>query len=41
HVLISEVAVGPGSGATSAEFVELVNPTAQVIDLENYYLTDY
>ena len=41
HVLISEVAVGPGSGATSGEYVELVNPTAQVIDLENYYLTDY
>ncbi len=41
HVLISEVVVSPGSGATSGEYVELINPTSQPIDLENYYLTDY
>lgn len=41
HVLISEVAPGYGSGATASEFVELVNPTGEAIDLSNYYLTDF
>ncbi len=41
HVLISEICTGPGSGATSAEFVELFNPTAQPIALDDYYLTDF
>ncbi|MGE0709993.1 MAG: lamin tail domain-containing protein [Planctomycetota bacterium] len=41
HVLISEIVTGPGSGATSAEYVELFNPTAQPIDLETYYLSDF
>jgi hypothetical protein len=41
HVLISEIVVGPGSGSTSAEYVELFNPTGAPIALEDYYLTDY
>ncbi|RMG12090.1 MAG: hypothetical protein D6731_14555 [Planctomycetota bacterium] len=43
HLLISEVApaVGVGStGAMSAEFVEIFNPTSQAIALDNYHLTD-
>jgi hypothetical protein len=41
HVLISEVCTGPGTGTSTAEFVELFNPTAQAVDLSNHYLTDF
>lgn len=40
HLLISEVANGPGAGATSAEFIEIYNPTGQAFQLDNYHLTD-
>ncbi len=36
HLLISEIAVQP----TDGEFVEIYNPTANPVDLSNYYLTD-
>jgi Lamin Tail Domain len=36
HLLITEVGVDP----QTAEFVEIYNPTADAIDLSNYYLTD-
>ncbi|RMH79169.1 MAG: hypothetical protein D6681_19415, partial [Calditrichaeota bacterium] len=36
HLLITEFAVTP----TAGEFVEIYNPTSQMIDLSNYYLTD-
>lgn len=47
HLLISEVLIdAPGSAAienneTSAEFVEIYNPTSSIINLGNYILTDY
>lgn len=37
HVVLSEFAVRP----TDAEFVEIYNPTAETVDLSDYYLTDY
>ncbi len=37
HLLISEFAVTP----TDGEFVEIFNPTAEAVDLTNYYITDY
>ncbi len=36
HVLLSEVALGPGG----SEFIEIVNPTSATVDLANYYLAD-
>lgn len=36
HVLISEVGIGSGG-----DYIELFNPTPDVIDLSDYYLTDY
>ena len=36
HLLISEFAVTP----TEGEFIEIYNPTAETVDLTNYYLTD-
>ncbi|RMH85099.1 MAG: hypothetical protein D6681_16405, partial [Calditrichaeota bacterium] len=36
HLLISEIVVTP----TDGEFIEIYNPTEDVIDLSNYYLTD-
>ncbi len=36
HLLITEFAVTP----TSGEFIEIYNPTADSIDLTNYYITD-
>ncbi len=36
HLLISEVTMAPSAG----EFIEIYNPTANVIDLSNYYLSD-
>jgi hypothetical protein len=38
--LLSEVVVGPGTGASSAEYVEVFNATGRPIDLSNYYMTD-
>ncbi len=35
-LLLSEIAVTP----TNGEFVEIFNPTAQTVDLSNYYVTD-
>jgi hypothetical protein len=40
-VLLSEICPGPGSQATSAEFIELFNATGATTDLSDYYLTDY
>lgn len=37
HLLLSEVAVFP----TDAECIAIVNPTGTVIDLSDYYLSDY
>ncbi|HMB70241.1 MAG TPA: lamin tail domain-containing protein, partial [bacterium] len=37
HVVLSEFAVRP----TDAEFVEIYNPTDSVVDLSDYYLSDY
>lgn len=37
HLVITEFAVRP----TDAEFIEIFNPTSDIIDLSNYYLTDY
>lgn len=37
HLLFTEFAVTP----TDAEFVEIFNPTAQAVDLTDYYITDY
>ena len=37
HLLLSEFAVTP----TNAEFVEIYNPTAQVVDLTDYYISDF
>ena len=37
HLLISEVAKQPNSG----EFIEIFNPTAAPVALDNYYLADY
>jgi hypothetical protein len=37
HLVLTEFAVRP----TDAEFVEIFNPTSDIIDLTNYYLTDY
>ncbi len=37
HILITEFAVRP----TDAEFIEIFNPTSDLVDLSNYYLTDY
>ena len=39
HLLISEVAVEP-SNPVNQEFIEIYNPTAATISLENYYLSD-
>jgi hypothetical protein len=39
HVLISEVGILPTLPST-AEFVEIYNPTAAAVDLTNYYLAD-
>lgn len=39
HALISEVVYDP-PGLDDAEFIELVNPTAEVIDLSGWQLTD-
>lgn len=36
HLLISEIVPLP----TNAEYIEIFNPTAQTVDLTNYYLTD-
>lgn len=36
HLLISEIVVTP----TAVEFVEITNPTSEVIDLTDYYLSD-
>ncbi len=36
HLVINEVAVAPDTG----EFVEIWNPTAQAVDLSDYYLSD-
>ena len=36
HLLLSEIVVAP----TAAEMIEIYNPTAQPIDLSNYYLSD-
>ncbi len=40
HVLISEVLYNPGGAEDDAEFIELVNPTDQPIDLTNFSLGD-
>ncbi|MFN8176974.1 MAG: hypothetical protein U0167_03570 [bacterium] len=37
HLLLTEFSVTP----TNAEFVEIYNPTANSIDLEDYYLSDF
>ena len=37
HLLISEFVVSP----TDGEFIEICNPTADSIDLTNYYLSDH
>ncbi|MGQ0722539.1 MAG: lamin tail domain-containing protein [Candidatus Eiseniibacteriota bacterium] len=37
HLLLSEYAVTP----TDAEFVEIYNPTADVIELSHYYVSDF
>ena len=36
HLLLSEATVAP----TSGEFLEIVNPTGNTIQLDNYYLSD-
>jgi hypothetical protein len=36
HLLLSEIELAPSGG----EFIEIVNPTAQAIALDNYYLSD-
>lgn len=36
HLLISEIVATPSAG----EYIEIFNPTAQTVDLRNYYLTD-
>src|SRR4051812_42910600 len=36
HLLLSEVSLAPDSG----EFIEIFNPTATAISLDNYYLSD-
>jgi hypothetical protein len=36
HVLLSEIELAPSGG----EFIEIVNPTAAAIALDNYYLSD-
>lgn len=44
HLLISELLVdspGTQTDETSAEFIEIFNPTNQPVDLTNYYLSDY
>lgn len=40
HVLISEVLYDPYGAQDDAEFIELANPTNQIIDLSNYSLGD-
>lgn len=37
HLLLAEIAVTP----TDAEFIEIFNPTAQTVDLTDYYISDY
>ena len=37
HLLLSEFAVTP----TDAEFIEIYNPTTQVVDLTDYYVSDF
>ncbi len=37
HILISEFAVRP----TDGEFIEIFNPTEGIVDLSEYYLSDY
>ncbi len=37
HLVITEFAVTP----TDAEFVEIYNPTVEVVDLSDYYITDF
>ncbi len=37
HVLLSEIALAP----TGGEFIEIVNPTAQTIDLSTYYIANH
>ena len=37
HLLLSEFAVTP----TNAEFIEIYNPTTQVVDLTDYYVSDF
>lgn len=42
HLLISEIGIAPGGGATpSAEFIEIFNPTGATVALDNYHLTDF
>jgi hypothetical protein len=42
HLLISEVYAAAGGGTgQGAEFIEIFNPTGDVIDLTNYHLADY
>lgn len=43
HLVISEIFIDAAveTNNTSAEFVEIYNPTDQPVDLGNYYLTDY
>lgn len=36
HLLITELVVTP----TDGEFIEIMNPTSETIDLSNYYITD-
>ena len=41
HIVITEVMVDePGSDGNGGEYIEIFNPTAQAIDLTNYYLSD-
>lgn len=40
YVLISEVLYDPAGAQDDAEFIELVNPTGQLIDLSNFSLGD-
>ncbi len=36
HILITEVVITP----TDGEFIEIMNPSSETIDLSNYYITD-
>ncbi len=44
HLLISEVAprgAGTGASSDSSEYIEIYNPTALSVSLDNYYLSDH